>query len=92
MCRVKPLPGWGHLQRTRGSRQGGPYDRVVVAKSISLAFWECRPHQGFSSLTFLSCSQSGEWFRDASLAKFGYILDMKVKKEIESFYIFLATY
>jgi hypothetical protein len=38
---------------------------------------------GFSSLTFVSCSQSG-----ASLAKFGYILDMKVKKEIESFYIF----
>ncbi len=23
MCKVKPLPGWGHLQRTRGSRQGG---------------------------------------------------------------------
>jgi hypothetical protein len=46
------------------------------------------PPPGFSSLMFLSCSQSGKWFRDASLAKFGYILDMKVKKEIKFFYIF----
>jgi hypothetical protein len=46
------------------------------------------PPPGFSSLTFLSCSHSVEWFRGASLAKFGYILDTKAKKEIESFLIF----